>query len=56
MTDDIPDYSKATRPVRLSLTPWIVVIVVLLLLGLSFVLPVPSILRFVPGPVRDVKQ
>jgi PDZ domain-containing protein len=56
MPNDIPDYSKATRPVRPSLLPWVFVIVTLGLIGASFVLPVPSVLRFVPGPVKDVEE
>jgi Lon-like protease len=56
MPNNIPDYSKAARPVRPSLVPWVIIIVTLALIGVSFVLPVPSVLRFVPGPVKDVEQ
>ena len=54
--DDIPDHSKSARPVRSSLLPWVVVLVTLALIGASFVVPVPSVLMFVPGPVKDVEQ
>jgi PDZ domain-containing protein len=53
---DIPDTSKSARPVRPSLLPWVVAVVMLALIGASFVVPVPSVLLFVPGPVRDVEQ
>lgn len=55
--NDIPDYSKSTRPVRgRSLLGWSIVLVTLALIGAAFVIPVPSVLRFVPGPVRDVED
>jgi PDZ domain-containing protein len=38
------------------LLPWIVILVAIALVGASFVVPVPSVLLFVPGPVKDVEQ
>ncbi|MGH2787535.1 MAG: YlbL family protein [Actinomycetota bacterium] len=56
MQRDFPDHSKKDVTVRPpSLRPWLIVLIILALLGASLVIPVPSILRFVPGPVRDVE-
>jgi Lon-like protease len=49
-----PDIDITVRPP--SVRPWLILLAVLALVGAAMVIPVPSLLKFVPGPVRDVER
>src|ERR687896_435879 len=52
--DDHTNIDITARPP--SVRPWLIVLAVLALIAAALIIPVPSMLEFVPGPVRDVER